>query len=180
MKTWEKLHTEQYQGCFPTQSTDVLVTQHLLTPTARAPSSNHSPSELLSCETCSLLVGWRKNPALVLNQLLPHTAKNEDCHNTENHLITIAVLNVLLSLYLWELFPYFPWETWLLCTNTQHSSHSPSLTPPQLIQTERWGRLRTNCSCIKCFINNVYCYFLLLLSAARGQFLQILSVLSHF
>lgn len=175
--TWEKLHAEQYHGCFPMLPTEVFVTQPFLTLTAQAPSSNHSPPpQPPSCETCSLLVGWRKNPALVLNpscptQLLPHTAKNEDCHKQQEPFNNKLLL--LCWMFYWantcELFPYFPWETWFLCTNT--TQHSPSLTPPQLIQTaERWGRLRTNCSCIKCFINNVYCCFLLLSSASRGQF----------
>lgn len=151
------------------------------------PGSSHSPPpELPSCETCSLLVGWRENPALVLDpssptKLLLHIAKNEDCHKQQEPFNNKLLL--LCWMFYWSnacenLFLIFPGRLGFSAHKTQHS---PSLTPPQLIQiAERWGKLRTNCSCIRCFINNVNCCFLLLQSAARGQFLQILSVLSHF
>lgn len=107
MKMWEKPHTEQHQGCFPTLPTEDFVTQPLLTLTAQAPSSSHSPPpELPSCETCSL-VGWRKNPAFILNprsptQLLPHIDKNEDCHKQQEPFNKnyYAVLDVLLNQHL--------------------------------------------------------------------------------
>lgn len=68
---------------------EVSVPQPFLTLTAQAPSFSHSPPpEVPSCETCSLLVGWRKNPALVLDpssptHLLPHIGKNADCHKQQ-------------------------------------------------------------------------------------------------
>lgn len=134
MKTWEKVHAEQYHGCFPTLPTEVFVTQPFLTLTAQAPSSNHSPPpQPPSCETCSLLVGWRKNPALVLNpscptQLLPHTAKNEDCHKQQES--SNNKLLLLCWMFYWantcdNFFLTFPGRLGF-CAQTQHSIHPPS------------------------------------------------------
>lgn len=78
-----------------------------------------------------------------------------------------------------SIFP--PWDLAFVHKHTTLQSFTLPHTSTTVIQTaERWQRLRINCFCIKSFINNVHCCFLLLPAAARGWILWILSVISHF
>lgn len=77
-------------------------------------SLSHSPPpELPSCESCSLLAGQRKNPGLLSDpssptQLLPHIAKNEDCHKQQEP------FNNKLLLLCWMFHWTNTWENFFL------------------------------------------------------------------
>lgn len=108
-------------------------------------SLSHSPpAELPHCESCSLLAGQRENPGLVLDpssptQLLHHTGKNEDCHKQQE------TFNNKLLLLCWMFHWTNTWENFFLFSLgnlafVHITQHSPSLTPPQLIQTAEVGK----------------------------------------
>lgn len=98
-------------------------------------------------------------------------AKNEDCHKQQEP------FNNKLLLLCWM----FYWTNFLLILPGRlgFCAHSTAFTLPHTSTTDsesREVRKTQNCS----FISNVHCCLLLLLSVARAQVLQILSVWCHF
>lgn len=125
-----------------------------------------------------LLVWCRQNPALVCKWssptwLLAHTAKVKTAIDA-NYQFGIFWFNKKLLLLCWtntlRTFSRFPlWDLAFVHKHTTLQSFTLPHTSTTVIQTaERWERLRINCSCMKPFINNAYCCFLLLPTALRG------------
>lgn len=91
-----------------------------------------------------------------------------------NYQFGIFWFNKKLLLLCWtntlRTFSRFPlWDLAFVHKHTTLQSFTLPHTSTTVIQTaERWERLRINCSCMKPFINNAYCCFLLLPTAVRG------------
>lgn len=130
-----------------------------------------------------LLVGCRQTPALVFKlnsptQLLAHIAKKSRLSQipgtslgyfdlTKNYYCCVGCFIEPTLVRTFSIFPL--WDLAFVHKHTTLKSFTLPHTSTTVIQTaERWERLRINCSCMKSFINNVYCCFLLLPTAVRG------------
>lgn len=181
--TYEKLQVQQDHRCFPSpplgdchtalSHTD-LTTQaqaHTLLPLQNCSPVKHAPF-LVGCR-------WTPTSLFKLNTptpLLAHIVKNQDCQGYQE-----PVCDILIKYYychvgrfieptLVRTFSLFPlWDLAFVHKHSTLKSFTVPHTSTIVIQTaERWERLRVNCSCIKSFISNIYCCFLLLPTAVRG------------